>query len=107
MLAVKNWMKRRLARSPGARTIVGNASRPARMSAGGGTISSVRMIGCLATIRPLPSTAFFLAHKAHYVLQTSFGGRVASAPPDQTETRRGLEMLAAAYAAWCLSESAT
>jgi len=38
MLAVKNWMKRRLARSPRARTIVGNASRRARMSAGGGTI---------------------------------------------------------------------
>jgi hypothetical protein len=35
--------------------MAGKASRPARMSAGGGTISSVRMIGCFGTLRkPLP-----------------------------------------------------
>jgi hypothetical protein len=38
MLAVKNSMKRRLARSPWARIMDGSASRPARISAGGGTI---------------------------------------------------------------------
>ena len=45
MLAVKNSMKRRLARSPWARITVGSASRPARTSAGGGTISSVSRMG--------------------------------------------------------------
>ncbi len=39
ILAVKNSMKRRLARSPWARTIAGSASSPARISAGGGLIS--------------------------------------------------------------------
>jgi uncharacterized protein len=39
MLAVRNSMKRRLARSPWARTIAGSASIPARISAGGGLIS--------------------------------------------------------------------
>jgi hypothetical protein len=40
MLAVKNSMKRRLARSPLLRIIAGRASRPARTSAGGGVTSS-------------------------------------------------------------------
>jgi hypothetical protein len=35
MVAVKNSMKPRLARSPGARIIVGSVSRPARTSGGG------------------------------------------------------------------------
>ena len=41
MMAVKNSMKRRLARSPLARIITGSISSPARTSAGGGTISPV------------------------------------------------------------------
>src|SRR5260370_5554861 len=54
MLAVKNSMKQRPARSPWARIMDGSVSRPARFSAGGGTISSVKMIGCLLdTVRPL------------------------------------------------------
>src|SRR6266851_2802740 len=55
MVAVKNSMKRRLARSPWARMIAGSISMPARTSAGGGMIWSVKMIGCLA-IGPHPST---------------------------------------------------
>jgi hypothetical protein len=38
MLAVKNAMKGRMARSPWTRIMDGSASRPARISAGGGTI---------------------------------------------------------------------
>jgi hypothetical protein len=42
--------------------MAGKASRPARMSAGGGTISSVRMIGCFGTLRK-PLSLSFIAHK--------------------------------------------
>src|SRR6266851_6832971 len=70
MLAVKNSMKRRLARSPWARTIAGSASIPARISAGGGLISSVKRIGAFDTSAALPGRSSFLAHKADYVLQT-------------------------------------
>ncbi len=68
ILAVKNSMKRRLARSPWARTIAGSASIPARISAGGGLISSVKRIGGLGTLGGPPRLPLFLAHKAHYVL---------------------------------------
>src|SRR6266852_5521448 len=64
ILAVKNSMKRRLARSPWARTIAGSASIPARISAGGGLISSVKRIGGFGTSAALPGPLLFLAHKA-------------------------------------------
>src|SRR5260370_38035515 len=73
MLAVKNSMKRRLARSPWARTIAGSASIPARISAGGGLISSVKRIGAFGTSAAPPRPLLFLAHKADYVLQTAQG----------------------------------
>ena len=60
MLAVKNSMKRRLARSPWARTIAGKASSPARISAGGGLISSVKRIGGFGTFGGPPRPLLFL-----------------------------------------------
>ena len=48
-------MKRCLARSPWARMIVGSVSRPARTSAGGGTICSVETIH-----RRKPSVALWI-----------------------------------------------
>jgi hypothetical protein len=44
MLALKNSMKLRVARSPSTRVIAGSASRPVRISADGGAISSVRSV---------------------------------------------------------------
>ena len=58
MLAVKNSTKRRLARSPWARIMDGSASSPARASAGGGAISSLKMMGSLDTLRTLPVSTF-------------------------------------------------
>jgi hypothetical protein len=52
--AVKNSMKRRLARSPQARIMAGSASRPARTSTSGGVISSASTIGCFAIIARKP-----------------------------------------------------
>jgi len=66
MLAVKNSMKRRLVRSPWARIMDGSASRPARINNGGGTISPVKMIGCLlGTPKAPPRPAHLIAHKGH------------------------------------------
>src|SRR5713101_5885752 len=69
------FLKRRLARSPWARMIVGSVSRPARTSAGGGTICSVvKMIACLA-MGPTPPPAIIryksAAAKARWVGQTA------------------------------------
>jgi hypothetical protein len=60
MFAVKNSMKRRLARSPRARMIEGKASSPARTSAGGSTISSIKNDRLFAHLKPLPSTSSFV-----------------------------------------------
>src|SRR6266436_2004583 len=72
MVAVKNSMKRRLARSPWARMIVGSVSRPARMSAGGGMVWSVKIIGCLA-IGPHPPRLLLYGIKV--VMQYKKGNR--------------------------------
>jgi hypothetical protein len=71
MLAVKNSMNLRLARSPWARIIDGSASNPARTSAGGGTISSVsRIRGFGIGWAPPRFTSIHLAHKAPYDVQS-------------------------------------
>ena len=55
MVAVKNSMKRSAGAFARARIMAGSASSPARTSAGGGTISSVKTIGCLlATLESPP-----------------------------------------------------
>ena len=59
ILAIKNSMKPQLARSPWARTIAGKASSPARMSAGGGLISSVKRIGGFGTAAALSRRSSF------------------------------------------------
>ena len=82
MAAVKNSMKRPLARSPRARIITGSVSSPAQTSAGGGTISSVSRIGCFGKAsEPSPFFHSDLAHKAEAddVLQTRGQGQGASA----------------------------
>jgi len=61
----------------------GSVSRPARISAGGGTISSVKIIGCLLATRevslsrPLPGP-FFMYHKGRYVSLSDYGCAIAS-----------------------------
>jgi hypothetical protein len=54
MVAVKNSMKRRPARSPWARIIAGSVSSPARTSAGGGTQRPERVSICPTAVSSAP-----------------------------------------------------